>query len=61
MVDLLVLTSLNKLTSRLKKIVPFVTKQPTLIRRSNVLSLSLQLVFLDFRNYETYLSDIFCF
>ncbi len=45
-VDLLVLTSLHQLLLMLKILFTFFTKQPTLIRRSTVLSLPPQLVFL---------------
>jgi hypothetical protein len=41
-VDLLVLTSLNQLLFILKILLTFVTKQPTLMRRSTVLSLPSQ-------------------
>jgi hypothetical protein len=44
-VDLLVLTSLDQLTSKSKKCFTFATKQDTLMRRSTVLSHPLQLVF----------------
>jgi hypothetical protein len=44
-VDLLVLTGLDQLIFKLNKIFTFVTKQATLMRRSTVLSLPLQLVF----------------
>jgi hypothetical protein len=44
-VDLLVLTSLDTLLFTLKILFPFDTKQATLMRRSTVLSLLLQLVF----------------
>jgi hypothetical protein len=46
MVDLLVLTSLDQLIFILKILFTFDTKQAILIRRSTVLSLPLQLVFL---------------
>ncbi len=44
-VDLLVLTSLDKLLFQLKILLTFFTKQATSMRRSVVLSLPLQLVF----------------
>jgi len=44
-VDLLALTSLDQLISILKILFTFVAKQATLMRRSTVLSLPLQLVF----------------
>jgi hypothetical protein len=44
-VDLLVLTSLDQLIFKLKILFAFVTKQATLMRRSTVLSLPLQIVF----------------
>jgi hypothetical protein len=44
-VDLLVLTSLDQLIFKLKKIFTIVTKQAALTGRSTVLSLPLQLVF----------------
>ncbi len=47
MVDLLVLTSLNQLIFKLKKIFTFVAKQATLVRRSTVLTLPLQLLIPD--------------
>jgi hypothetical protein len=46
-VNLLVLTSLDQLIFKLKILFTFVTKQVTLMRRSTVLSLPLQLVFPD--------------
>jgi hypothetical protein len=45
MVDLLVLTILDQLLSILKILFTFVAEQATLMRRSTVLSFSLQLVF----------------
>ncbi len=48
-VDLLVLNSLYQLSLYWKYYLPFFTKQATLMRRSTVLSLPLQLVFLDTR------------
>jgi hypothetical protein len=45
LVDLLVLTSLDQLIFVLKCLIIFVTKQSPFMRRSTVLSLSLQLVF----------------
>jgi hypothetical protein len=47
MVDFLGLTSLDYLVFKLKILFTFITKQATLMWRSNVLSLSLQLVFPD--------------
>ncbi len=44
-VDLLVLTSLDKLLFILKILFAFFTKQATFMRRSTVLSIHLQLVF----------------
>ncbi len=44
-VDLVVLTSLDQLIFKVKIFLTFVTKQATLMRRSTVLSLSLQLLF----------------
>jgi len=46
-VNLLVLTSLDQLIFKLKILFTFFTKQATLMRRSTVLSLPLQLVFPD--------------
>ncbi len=48
-VDLLVLTSLGQLVFILKLLFSFVTKYAALMRRSTVLSLPLQLVFLGFK------------
>jgi hypothetical protein len=44
-VDLLVLTSLDQLILKLKILFGFVTKQATLMRKSTVLSIPLQLGF----------------
>ncbi len=44
-IDILAQTSLDPLIFKLKKLFTLVTKQATLIRRSTVLSLPLQLVF----------------
>ncbi len=44
-IDLLVLTSLDQLLFKLKVFFFFLTKQASLIKRSTVLSLPLQLVF----------------
>jgi hypothetical protein len=44
-VDLLVLTSLDQVLLKLANIIFYFTKQATLMRRSTVLSLPLQLVF----------------
>jgi hypothetical protein len=44
-IDLLVLTSLDQLICNLKILFTFFTQQPTLTRRSTVLSLPIQMVF----------------
>jgi hypothetical protein len=56
MIDLLVLTSLDQLLFRLKIFFSFLTKQANSMRRSTVLSLSLQLVFPDRTNNTVYLN-----
>jgi hypothetical protein len=61
-VDLLVLTSLDQLLSKLKILFTFVAKQTTLLRRSNVLSLSpsVRIPWSGTSSRNRYLLDIYC-